>query len=506
MIELDLTRCKIKPFEHQRQGIKALLRHSAFALFDEPGAGKSAQVINAACTLAAAGVIDTVVVVAPASVRCVWIDEELGEITKHAWLPSIVTEFHEKHRVIWHNDKADERRLVWRVTNYEFLRSSVRLEEFIKYINKRTLLVLDEASYIKTRTAQRTKAIAKLRALCDRCVILNGTPVTDSPLDLWAQMKVLDENILGEHYRNFWHFRADYAIMGGFKMKQVKKYVNLDKLSEIVAPYVLRRLKKDCLDLPEKLYTQRAVELDAASWARYRELKRDAIIALEGGDLRLEPNAAVRVMRLAQLTSGILGKSVVEESPITGALENAEFMTDLSSEKLDWAVQYLLEECAARAVIVWCRWIRERERLVKALVCDERNTGDNKIEVYELCGSQSKGARDEAVQQFTRPPAATDARSVLVAQPHAGGHGLNLVAATEAIYLSNDFSLGIRLQSEDRCHRPGQQFNVTYIDVLATGPKGQKTIDHAIVKALREKQTIAEWTTSRWKKELGDEG
>ena len=95
---------------------------------------------------------------------------------------------------------------------------------------------------------------------------------------------------------------------------------------------------------------------------------------------------------------------------------------------------------------------------------------------------------------------------VLIAQPHAGGHGLNLVAASEAIYLSNDFALGIRLQSEDRCHRPGQVNKVLYTDVLATGPAGQKTIDHAIFKALRAKKSVADMTCSEWRKELSDEG
>ena len=67
-----------------------------------------------------------------------------------------------------------------------------------------------KGSYIKSRTAKQTKAIMKLRAVCKRAVILNGTPIYHSPLDLFAQMKVLDPKILGD---NFWSFRAKYCEM-----------------------------------------------------------------------------------------------------------------------------------------------------------------------------------------------------------------------------------------------------------------------------------------------------
>lgn len=511
MIEFDPTRFKTPPFAHQVNGVKALLKHPAFALFDEMGAGKSKQVVDAACALAAAGEIDTVVIVCPASVRCVWLDFEIGEIRKHAWMPSSAWEFHSKIRRIW---ETGTKGLKWLITNYEFLRSAKNLDKLIFILGApdtgKVLLVLDESSYIKSRTAQQTKAVMKLRQLCDRCVILNGTPITQSPLDLWSQMRVLDKNILGSTFKNFYHFRSEYCEMRpdfarGNHFMKVVSYRRLDDLSKRIKPYVLRREKKDCMDLPPKLYTHREVALTPESWKRYKELKRDALISIglqnsvTGNEyVQLEPNAAVRIMRLAQLTSGILGS-------VNGQLEQGEnlvsenVMQDLSSEKLDWAVKYLTEECTTKAVIVWCRWRRERERLVEAL----QNVDD--FTAFELYGGQKKSEREAAVFAFSIPSNNPRMRSALIAQPHAGGFGLNLVAASEAIYLSNDFSLGIRLQSEDRMHRPGQNNPCLYVDVLATGPKGERTVDHAIVKALREKQNLAEWTTAKWRKELSDD-
>lgn len=510
MIEIDPSRFKSRPFEHQLEGIKALVKNKSFALFDEPGAGKSKQVVDAACVLAEAGKIDTVVIVAPASVRTVWVNEQIGEIKKHSWMPSVVYEYHAKVNQVWIDPAykdAWKGNLRWIVTNYEFLRGPNRLKELIESLSDfgNIMLVLDESAYVKSRTAQQSKAVAELRQHCDRCVILNGTPVVNNPLDLWSQFNILDKSILGKKYKNYWVFRGSYAVMGGWKNKQVVKWINLEKLTKMLAPHVLRRLKKDCLDLPDKLYTVREVALSAESWKRYQELKKDAVMSLGNGDQLLEPNAAVRVMRLAQVTSGHIGIGQMSVVPTNAQDEaydprNDRFVPvdteDLSSEKIDWCVKYLTEECQARYVIVWCRWRRERERLHELLKKVDCHS-------FQLYGGQKQNERECAVAAFSEArPIDAGKLCILLAQPHAGGHGLNLIMATEVIYLSNDFSLGIRLQSEDRCHRPGQVHPVLYTDVIAVGPNGQRTIDWTIYQALKNKQDLAKMTTAAWRKEL----
>lgn len=513
MIEINSNQFKSHPFKHQLEGVKAIVKNKAFALFDEMGAGKSKQVIDAACILAQAGEIDTVVVIAPASVRSVWLNFDIGEIKKHSWVCNNVFEYHSKSEVIWGDlITPGWTKLWWCVTNYEFLRQENRLAELKKILEgRKVMLVLDESSYVKNRTAQQSKAIYKLRQNCVRCVLLNGTPVTDNPLDLWSQFRILDERILFSRYKNFYHFRAHYAVMGGWKMKQVVKWINLKNLSAILKPWVLRRLKKDCLDLPDKLFTTREVVLEPATWARYKELKKDAVMALPTGDQMLEPNAAVRIMRLCQITSGHIGNTL-GSILVDTACTDTSHITDLSSEKLDWCVKYLTEECQARYVIVWCRWRRERERLLQLLsieipkaMANGKMPNVHKHNIYELYGGQRKDFREAGIQAFSSISDNPNHYAVMLAQPHAGGHGLNLIAATEVIYLSNDWSLGIRLQSEDRCHRPGQKHPVTYIDVIAVGPKGQRTIDWTVYQALIKKQELAHLTASAWRKKLEED-
>ena len=92
----------------------------------------------------------------------------------------------------------------------------------------------------------------------------------------------------------------------------------------------------------------------------------------------------------------------------------------------------------------------------------------------------------------------------MLGTPATGSMGLTLTAAHTVVYLSNDFSLKTRLQSEDRAHSPGLVEHVSYFDFVAHGPNGQKTIDHGVVKALQTKESIANFTTSAWLDILGD--
>jgi SNF2 family DNA or RNA helicase len=122
----------------------------------------------------------------------------------------------------------------------------------------------------------------------------------------------------------------------------------------------------------------------------------------------------------------------------------------------------------------------------------------------EIRGSQKREAREAAIQLLD--PRTTPSGPVIVGGiPKSGGMGLNLVASHDAVYMSNDYNLMTRKQSEDRIHRSGQVRACSYFDIVATGPKGQKTVDHLILKALRDKDNLATWTTSAWVHALTEE-
>ena len=131
-------RCQLPPFKHQLTGIRALVTHPTFALFDEMGVGKTKQVIDAAQTLFSENIIERVIVVAPAPVRDVWFDKELGELKKHLWddVHARITFFHSKNRT-WEQGK-NSKVLDWIITNYEFIRKSDRLNQLLPFATHKT--------------------------------------------------------------------------------------------------------------------------------------------------------------------------------------------------------------------------------------------------------------------------------------------------------------------------------------------------------------------------------
>jgi SNF2 family DNA or RNA helicase len=498
--DLDLSQCRFAPYDHQVIGIRALIANPVFALFDEMGAGKTLQVIVAAQILFRMEIIDRVLILVPASLRDVWFDIELGELSKHLWdnLPSLVSEYRGKIRN-WRRGPEDVGELRWVVTNYEFIRDKDRIKRLKGICGPKTLLVLDESSAIKNRKSLQTKACKALRKKCGRIVLLNGTPISNSPSDMFSQGQTMSPDILDCPTPQ--HFRSRYAVMGGFLNKQVVNWINLDDLQERFAPYVLRRLKKDCLDLPEKLPSVvMTVPLSPQTWAMYKEMRDEMVAWLTESSASAASQAIVKAIRLAQITSGYLGgvqQILMEEDggqiEFEGAQEigheKQEFVSELHAE--------MLKQDPDLKLLIWCRFKPELFRLIK----EAEKTG---IPVGRIVGGQKREER-LATMKMLHPDTAPPGPCLVGGTYGTGGKGHNFSAAHTVVNMSYDYSLEKALQSADRVHRPGQIHPVSYFDIIATGPQGQKTIDHHIVKARRNKENIANLTTSAWVSVLREE-
>jgi SNF2 family DNA or RNA helicase len=505
MIELNTHRYKFKPFAHQLEGVRKLVEMPAFFIGDEMGLGKSKQVIDAACELYELGKIDLVLIVCPkAAVNGVWLDKDFGEIMTHTWVPWVSYVYHTRGLIKVSQSQPEAPRLGFVVTNYETLRKVVRVKrrktyprvgELAKLIKKRRVLfVVDESSYCAYPDSAQTRATYALRQHCDRVVELNGTPVSNSPLSLYPQFKILDPSIIG--CRTKTEYVAKYCQVDIYG--NARHYANAPELMKKTAPYVLRRMKSDCLDLPDKLYTRQEVTLTEHTWRLYKDMRDNMIAWLDQETAMVAAQAVVKVLRLLQLTSGIMGGVEGQDVEV------------ISHEKRDFLVDFIKGELPNQGrIIVWNHFRLEQEHLAQRL----RAEG---ITTYRIYGGQHPNEREEAIRKFSRvspyPSNGTQGaetsvgsdsnHAVLLGQSRAGGIGLNLVAAALAIYCSNSYSHVVRKQSEDRIHRLGQSRPCTIMDVLAVGPKGERTMDHQVLRALLHKEDLERWTTEQWKEAL----
>ena len=510
---------KTEPMLHQVDGTRHIVEKSSqgVALFDEQGTGKTKQAIDAAWQMHEQGELDLVVVVCPAGVRGGWDGLEYGQIITHSWDKPKIGRWDAravKKGIQWRSDG----RLKWVVTSYSFLRNHDAVHHLIDFVREfRTLLILDEAHFIKSRTSQQGKGVAKLREYVDRCVLLTGTPYVNDVTDLWHQLNVMNSELWPYGY---WSFRATFAktiqqrFGSGESAKTFTKVVgvnNKERLDKLVRPFVKRRLRTDCVDLPPKTYSVIETPLGPKGWEHYSAMEEDLITWMDENRKSSAKNAGIRILRLSQIASGWLGgirsdtcercgKTFMEHPQATDVQLSLGIACDsffspvqppisVDTSKQDAFLEW--RESQESPVITWARFTKEVESTGDRLERAGRRVG-------LIYGRQSDRERQAVLDAFQRGEI-----DDLVGNQQAGGVGLNLMRAHTVAYLSNDYSLTNRLQSEDRVYRIGQQEKVSYTDFLATSPSGGATIDHLVLKAIRQKIDLASYTMEEWRTALG---
>jgi len=458
---------KTQPYQHQLDVWERSKDLEYFGLFLEQGTGKTITTLITGAHLHQKKKIEAIVVLAPKGVHLNWEEE-----TKQH-LPIEDYSF-----FVWNStfSKKVQQSLEKTISYpglkiYSFNIDAVNTDKGRKIIEwimqkQETLLVLDESSKIKSPKAKRTKALLKLAPKAKYRRILTGTPVTQSPLDVWSQLQFLSPRILA--MGSFTVFSNHFALfeekinMGtGRRFRVVKEYRNLDELKRLIDPHTVRITKKECLDLPDKIYITRRIELNPNQKKMYKEMKDNLLVEIENQEVTA-PLLITKMLRLSQITGGYL-----EKLPIPG-----------NNPKIE-AVKEILEELDnTKKIIIWCRFIDEIKGLEKEL----KKIG--KVVTYH--GEVKQENRQKAIKSFQEDPRTR----FFVANAATGGTGITLTAADTVIYYSNSYSLEDRLQSEDRCHRIGQTNRVTYYDLVANS-----TIDTHVLAALKQKKGFADTIT-----------
>jgi len=464
---------KTKPFQHQADVLKQSWSALYWAYFMEMGTGKSKVCIDNAGILYERGLIDTFIVVAPKGVYRNWATIEIPthmpdriEQDICMWTSTPTKEQKINLALLLEPKETDHLRVL--VMNIEALSTPKGTRFLDKVLDQGTcLLAIDESTAIKSPKARRTKAVIKIGKKAKYKRILTGFPVTQSPMDLWAQCNFLHPTLLGEDVGdNYFQFQYRYAILkkrsvGSHSFNMLVGYRNLDALSDIIKKFSSRVMKADCLDLPDKIYTQRQVQLTPDQARIYNEIKEYALAHLGDDDFLTAPNVMTQLIRLQQVLSG---HTKTDEGKVV----------DIKDNRLKELME-CLEDISGK-VIIWSRFRYDIERIKNELI---KVYGP--LSAVSYYGDTTDEERSGAIEQFQNGEA-----QFFIGNPQTGGYGITLTAAETVVYFANSFDLAVRMQSEDRCHRIGQTKHVTYIDLIA-----EKTIDDKIVKSLRSKMDIA---------------
>jgi SNF2 family DNA or RNA helicase len=459
---------KLKPYKHQLTALEKSWNKQTYAYFMEMGTGKTKVLIDNMSMLYDKGKINGALIIAPKGVIKTWHEQELP-----THLPSHV----ENVTVLWQPNITKKQQasldllsmtgteLHILIMNVEAL-STVKGKEFaFKFLNSHSaLMAVDESTTIKTPSARRTKNIIKLGKMAKYRRIMTGSPVTKNPLDLYTQCEFLDPWLLD--FTSYYAFRNRYAEMktlhlSGRSIQVVHKFQNLGELSDRLKDFSYRVLKEDCLDLPEKIFVKRHIELTADQKKIYEEMKKKAVAHMNG-KVASTMTVLTQLMRLQQITCGHF---VADDGTHHAVASNR------LKELMD-----VLEETEGKAII-WAHWQRDVNGILSEV---KKKYGQDSIVDYY--GVTPQEERQPNIKKFQDDPRCR----FMVGTPSTGGYGITLTAANTVIYYSNGYDLEKRLQSEDRAHRIGQQKPVTYVDLIAVD-----TVDVKIVQALRKKINIA---------------
>lgn len=494
---------KTQGMSQQLEALRRSNGRTAFAYLMEQGTGKTWTILADAERNYAAGKIDALLVVAPKGVHTNWV---LREIPTHLEVPHIARAWSSGmgKRARAKVEEILAQRAVGEVPplriltmNYGALLTKDGFAFAMQFLRStKSMIALDESDAIKNPTALTTKRCMLLKHESYARRIADGTPITQAPTDIFSPMQFLEGGLLGTtSYRAFVAEYADVlplkdrrvaaiiernprlkALAEQFKddpdklakvMPQMIRrdendepvYRNLDKLKALLDKHSFRVLKKECLDLPDKIYTQIFFELSAKQRAAYELLEQDLRIKLDTGEIEVT-TALAALVKLQQITSGYVN---VNAEPIYVSEDNPRIEAVLTAAKT----------CRGK-FIVWARFREEIAMIVRAL----RGEG---LDVVEYHGGVGDKDRELAVDSFQ-----TGSAQAFVANQAAGGVGLTLTAASDVIYCSNGWRLRDRLQSEDRCHRIGTKWPVRYIDIVAPG-----TVDESISRSMQRKTSVA---------------
>ena len=456
---------KTEPYSHQVEGLKYGLANNYWFLGDEQGLGKTKQAIDIAVARKIKyGYKHCLIVCGVNGLKWNWRNEIITHSNEAPWILGQKENKNGKIKIGSTTDKIkDLKWLLENETTTYFLITNVesfRNEEFSKVVKELcdkkiiNMCVADEMHKMKNPTAQQTKGFLKCLPECR--IGMTGTPLMNTPLDLYVILKWL-----GYESHAFYSFKKHYCIMGGYGGYEVVGYQNLEQLTSQVNAIMLRRLKSDVLDLPEKTYIDEYVEMEGKQATLYNEVRAGIATALATGELDITNPLAVTI-RLRQTTGypGIISDEIKD------------------SAKLD-RMEDLVEEAISnnQKVVIFSNWTQMTDEIYRRL-CG-KNYG-----VSVITGNTKDEDRQSVVNLFQN----SSNCNVLIGTIGAMGTGLTLTAGSVVIFVDEPWNKALYEQAVDRCHRIGQNNNITIYNLLT-----KDTVDERIHNVIYKKGLMSDF-------------
>jgi len=429
-VNIDYSKYERRPpLSHQKEAIEKLVGSKRFILADDMGLGKTTSTIIAALETGAKKIL----IVCPASLKINW-EREIANYSDRTCFIAEGKKF---------STEAD-----FVIVNYDILKnfhSKEDKENSLLLQSKFELVILDEAHMVSNAQAQRTKLINDFVKNIKRVWLLTGTPMTSRPINYYNLLNIIESPVAQNwmayaiRYCQGFQFRA-----GNRKVWNVTGASNLEELRDRTSKQILRRLKENVLDLPDKIITP--VYLRTSS-KEYKDLMGEYYEWLEN---KKEESSSLTV----QFSKLMKVRKVITNEKVKDTIDFAQNIID-----------------QGKKVIIFTNFTDTLQLI---------HNHFGKESVY-LDGSCNKVQRQYAVDQFQE----NEKIKVFVGNLKAAGVGLTLTAAEVVIMNDLSFVPAEHAQAEDRAYRYGQKNNV-----LVYYPIFENTIEGVIYDILNNKKKV----------------
>ena len=449
---------KTTPYDHQIDGFMFGLNNDRWLLADEMGLGKTKQVIDiAVARKLQKGYKHCLIVCGVNGLKWNWRSEVSTHSNESGWILG-QKEKGGKISIGSNQDKYNDIVNLWEndnyfiITNVESLRDDA-IAEALQEACKCSLIgmiAFDEAHKAKNPTSQQGKGILKLQA--ETMIAMTGTPLMNNPLDLYIILKWL-----GYERHAFYSFRKHYCEMGGFGGYEIVGYKNLDELQDRLNEIMLRRLKGDVLDLPEKTYINEIVEMTKSQKKIYDEVTSEIKENID--QIQTSPNPLAELIRMRQATGypGILSSSIKESAKMDRMLELVEEAVENKQQ-----------------VVIFSNWTQMTDVIYDLLDANDYKVG-------QITGDIPDNQRQFIVDSFQNKEL-----DIVIGTSGAMGTGITLSNGTVEIFMDEPWNAALKEQCVDRCHRIGQKNNLTIYTLMC-----KDSIDERVHEIVEKKGALA---------------
>lgn len=469
----------------QRVGLK-----SGFILADEPGCGKTLQVMNLAMYNKKFNKIKHCLIIACVnSAKYNWI-YDIEKHTNGAEIPYLLGARKRRDGTIKYDTGSSDAKLedlisghmygkktepklpFFLIMNIEALRMKrdrhfVMREQLEKLINSGYIgmIALDEAHLNISPSSKQGTQLLMLKKKVTRqieWIPMTGTPIVNRATDVFTPLKLVD----GHTYPNYHTWCQHFCVYGGFGNHNIIAYKNIPELKSMLQANMLRRLKGEVLDLPPKMHITEYIENTEYQTKLYNQVVAE--VESQRLDILSSLNPMVKLLKLRQVNGSpeLVDDSLTVDTKYLAKNAKLIRLLDLVDTIVD----------SGEKVVIFSNWVESLRTIYRFLA-----------RKYEICcytGTMKDSVREQHKQRFINDPNV----KIIMGTVGALGTSHTLTVARNVIFYDQPWNPSAVEQCEDRCHRAGTQGNVTIYTLITRG-----TVDERVNNLIMSKDGVAKY-------------